>query len=119
MRKLFRICLVALAMSAALPVLVQAQTSNKFDGTYPGQPGTTNGGAQCPPMETPSALTIANGNIQSASGNFTGTVDANGHVVLHTKLANRLDGQVDASGHLTATAVSTRNCAYTFNWQKR
>ena len=65
------------------------------------------------------ALTITNGSIVSASGRFTGTVDAGGHVVMHTKENNRLDGQVDGSGHLTATAVSTKGCAYTFNWQKR
>jgi hypothetical protein len=115
--RLFRIWLIISAMALALPAL--AQTTNKFDGTYTGLPGTTTGGAQCPPMETPSALTITNGSIVSASGRFTGTVDAGGRVVLHTKENNRLDGQVDGSGHLTATAVSTKNCAYTFNWQKR
>ena len=117
--RLFRIWLIISAMAAALPTLVQAQTANKFDGAYAGLPGTTTGGAQCPPMETPRALTITNGSIVSASGRFTGTVDAGGRVVLHTKENNRLDGQVDGSGHLTATAVSTKNCAYTFNWQKR
>ena|SRR5579859_3344471 len=118
MPKLFRICFVALAMSVALPALVQAQV-NKFDGTYAGLPGSTTGDAKCPQMETPSALTVANGSIASASGNFTGTVDSSGRVVMHTKAANRLDGQVDASGRLTATAVSTHGCSYTFNWQKR
>jgi hypothetical protein len=118
MRKLFRICLVALAMSVALPVLVRAQTT-KFDGTYTGLPSTTSGAAQCPPMETASALTISGGNVQSATGNFTGTVAADGHVVLHSKTALRFEGQIDATGLVKVSGASTHGCLYTFSWQKR
>jgi|SRR5579872_2619699 len=115
--RLLRTSLIISALALAVPV--SAQTNNRFDGTYAGLPGSTSGGAKCPNMETPSALTIANGSITSASGRFTGTVDANGRVVMHTSENNRLDGQVDGSGHLTAAAVSTHGCSYTFNWQKR
>jgi len=118
MRAVFRTCLVALAISVALPELVKAQT-NKFDGTYTGLPSTTSGGAQCPPMETPSALTISNGAAQSASGAFTGTVDASGHVVLHSKTALRFEGQIDATGLVKVSAASTHGCLYTFSWTKR
>ena len=118
MPALFRICLIALAMLVGLPALAKAQT-NKFDGTYAGLPSTTSGGAQCPQMETASELTISGGNVQSATGSFTGTVGPDGHVVLHSKLALRFEGQIDASGLVKVTGVSTHGCAYTFSWRKR
>ncbi len=118
MPKLFRICFVALAISVALAALVQAQ-SNKFDGTYVGQPSTTSGGAQCPQLETASELAISGGNIQSATGSFTGTVGADGHVVLHSKSALRFEGQIDATGLVKVSGASTHGCLYTFGWKKR
>jgi hypothetical protein len=118
MRAVFRTCLIALAMSVVVPALVQAQT-NKFDGTYAGLPSTTSGGAQCPQMETAGALTISAGNVQSAGSSFTGTVGADGHVVLHSKSALRFEGQIDATGLVKVSAASTHGCLYTFSWKKR
>jgi hypothetical protein len=117
MRRLFRICLIALAMSAALPVLAYAQI-NRFDGTYAGLPTTTSGESRCPQMETPSPLTIANGNAQTAAGNFTGTVSADGHVVMHAQ-GIRFEGQIDATGLVKIVGGSTHGCVYTYSWKKR
>lgn len=117
MRAVFRICLIALAMSAALPALAYAQI-NRFDGTYTGLPTATSGKSQCPQMETPSPLTIANGNAQTATGNFTGTVSADGHVVMHAQ-GTRFEGQIDATGLVKVVGASTQGCIYTWSWKKR
>jgi hypothetical protein len=117
MHKLFRIALTISAMSIASTAL--AQSTTKYDGTYVGLPEVTTGGAQCPQMETASALTITNGAIQSATGSFTGAVSADGHVVLHSKTATRFEGSIDPSGLVKVTGVTTHNCSYTFSWKKR
>jgi hypothetical protein len=117
MHELFRIGLAISAITIALPAL--AQSTTKYDGTYVGLPEVTTGGAQCPQMEPASALTITNGAIQSATGSFTGTVAADGHVVLHSKSATRFEGSIDPSGLVKVTGVTTHNCSYTFNWKKR
>jgi hypothetical protein len=110
--RVLRTWLIGLAMAVASPALTQAQTGNKFDGTYIGLPPTTAGDVHCPQIETPSALTIANSTAQTASGAFTGTVDADGHVVWHWKDV-RYEGQVDPSG-LVKVAGST-----THGWSTR
>jgi hypothetical protein len=118
MPAVFRTCLIAMAMSVALAALALAQ-ANKFDGTYAGLPSTTSGGSQCPQMETSGDLTISGGNVQSATGTFTGTVGADGHVVLHSKSAVRFEGQIDATGVVKVSGASTHGCLYTFSWKKR
>jgi hypothetical protein len=114
---LLRICLIGLAMAVALPAA--AQSPGNFDGTYAGLPSTVSGGERCPQLETPTPLTVGSGNAHSANGNFTGTVGADGRVVLHTKEGTRYDGQVDATGLVKVTAVTTRGCSFTFSWKKR
>jgi hypothetical protein len=79
---------------------------------------TVGGEARCPPPQTPAPLTIANGAATSTTGFFTGTADANGHVVLHTKESSRFEGQIDAAGVLTAGGGTPR-CTYTMIWKKR
>jgi hypothetical protein len=96
-----------------------AQAPGKFDGTYAGLPETTSGGERCPQMETPTPLTINGGNALSVNGNFSGTVSADGHVVLHTKEGTRFDGQVDATGLVKVMTTTTRGCSFAFSWKKR
>ena len=117
----FRGWLAASVTALAMTTLAHAQTpaSGKFDGTYAGLPSTTSGGERCPQMETPSALTIANGAARSATGNFTGTVDGGGHIILHTKEATRFEGQIDTAGVVKVTAITTKGCSYVFSWRKR
>ncbi|HUI34672.1 MAG TPA: hypothetical protein VLX67_03990 [Stellaceae bacterium] len=115
MRTLFRTSLMASAMSIALSGAALAQAA--YSGTYVGVSGTVNN-SHCEAAQTPGPLTIANGAVSSATGFFTGTVDANGHVVMHTKGSSRFEGNIDAAGNLTAGG-GPPSCAYTFVWKKR
>ena len=115
MRIVLRTCLIGLAMAAQTP-LAWAQ-AGKFDGTYAGVSAAVSN-SRCPTAQTPGPLTMANGSVSSASGFFTGSVDASGHVVMHTTGQSRIEGQIDAAGTLTAGG-GPPSCSYTLVWQKR
>jgi hypothetical protein len=95
-----------------------AQTLTNFDGTYVGVSANLNGSTHCVPAETPAPLTISQGNAATSTGFFTGTVDATGRVVLHTKQNTRFDGQIDGSGTLKAGGTAGQ-CSYTMVWKKK
>ena len=118
MRMLFRTGLMVSAMVLGLSTHGTARAASGFDGVYAGVSAKVSGPAECPTAETPGPITVANGNITSATGFFTGVVDAAGHVVLHTKESTRYDGQIDASGVLKAGGGTPR-CAYSLVWKKR
>jgi hypothetical protein len=105
---------------AALSVPAWAQAISKYDGSYVGVSGNTQGGTiHCPPSTTPAPLTISNGNIASgARGSFEGTVTPDGRVVLHSKGAARYDGTIDSSGVLKVGGTTPR-CTFYFVWRKR
>jgi hypothetical protein len=103
------------AMTIALSGAAMAQAA--YNGTYAGVSGTVNNG-RCEAAQTPGPLTIANGAVSSASGFFSGTVDPSGHVVMHTKGSSRYEGNIDASGSLTAGG-GPPTCQYMFTWKKR
>jgi hypothetical protein len=115
MQALFRMSLIASAMTIALSGVAMAQAA--YNGTYAGVSGAVNN-SHCEAAQTPGPLTIANGAISSPTGFFTGTVDANGHVIMHTKSGSRVEGNIDASGGLTAGGGPPQ-CAYSFVWKKR
>ena len=78
MHMLFRTSLIAAAMSIALSGTALSQVA--YNGTYAGVSATVNN-PRCAAPQTPGPLTVANGTVRSATGFFTGTVDASGHVV--------------------------------------
>jgi hypothetical protein len=108
---------VSMALLATAPALAQ---TTKFDGTYAGVSGKSLGGGQvnCPPVQTPSPLTITNGTAQSQAGNFQGTVGPDGNVVLHDKGSNRYQGTIDGTG-LLKVGGGTPRCSFEFSWKKR
>jgi hypothetical protein len=118
MRTLLRASLTASTAIIALWGVAAAQSPATYNGTYAGVSAVISSGDHCPTPETPSALTITNGNALSASGNFTGTVDGSGHIVLHTKDSNRYEGQIDGAGVIKVGGGGTR-CTYTLTWKKR
>ena len=117
MLSLFRTGALAAAMTIALSGVAAAQTAVTYNGTYAGVSGSVNN-TRCEAAQTPGPLTVANGNVTSPTGFFTGTVDANGHVVMHTKGSSRIEGQIDGSGVLTAGGGPPQ-CAYSFVWKRR
>jgi hypothetical protein len=118
MHILFRGGVLMAAMTFAAPLSGLAQAVTTFDGTYVGVSGNLSGSTHCVPAETPAPLTISQGNAATSSGFFTGTVDATGHVVLHTKQSTRFDGQIDGSGTLKAEGTMGQ-CSYTMVWKKK
>ena len=116
MRTLFRIGFVISATAIVLSGAAMAQAA--YDGTYVGVSSTLSGGSRCVTAQTPAPLTIANGTAASTTGFFTGSVDASGHIVLHTKESTRFEGQIDGSGSIKAGG-SLGHCTYTIVWKKR
>jgi hypothetical protein len=108
---------MSVALLTTLPALAQ---TTKFDGNYAGVSGKTLGGTvNCPPVQTPAPLTVANGTAQSqGGGSFQGTVGADGAVVLHDKGNNRYQGTIDGTG-LLKVGGGTPRCNFEFVWQKR
>lgn len=117
MRMLSRTGLVLSAMTLGVAV---AQAATPYDGTYVGVSATqTSGSSHCVAAQMPAPLTISNGTAASTAGYFTGTVDAQGHIVLHTKEQTRFEGQVDAGSIKVGGSFGFGSCAYSIVWKKQ
>jgi len=116
-----------LAVGLAVAAFAQAAAAaTPYDGSYVGTAsvdgGSTNGSARnhaCVPFAAPAPLTIANGHAETlwAGGPMQGDVNPQGHLVMHSSLAGRFEGQVDAGG--TLKGVYQGACIYTLTWQRR
>ena len=108
----------------ASPIPVSAQgTTTAFDGTYSGVSyvmGSSQTDVLCrlpPPPPVPGQLTIANGVAQTPGG-LQGTVNAQGVLVMHNKIGQRYDGQIDTQG-VVRVRLSLPVCYFDLTWQRR
>jgi hypothetical protein len=96
-----------------------------YDGTYVGTAAALLGntgsgkGNSCVPVSAPAPLTISGGHAQVkwGDGALTGDVDGNGKLILHSNLAGRFEGQVDAGGSIKGNYQGY--CIYSLTWQRR
>ena len=109
------------ASAVALPAAAQAPppTTTAFDGTYAGESHNVHryadgGSTRCATAAVQAPLTITNGVVRSPTGgNLEGTVNADGHKIMHRPNGNRVEGQIDAQGIIRAQYASP-NCAYDY-----
>jgi hypothetical protein len=129
MPKLFRIWLNVSAMTIVLSGLAYAQSVTAYDGNYAGTSRrvvadeTTHHDCTQSTRNT-YTLTIANGAAEmrwGKDGSLVGTVDNQGHLVMHTATGNfivHLDGRIAPPGAVTAN-VSMYYCVFEMVWRKR
>jgi hypothetical protein len=118
---------IQLATCAVTMVLATATAmAGPYDGTYVGTSlalsGTTTGGKGnvCTTTATaPAPLTIANGHAQThwGTGTLQGDVGPDGKLIMHSELAGRFEGQIDASGALKGYYQGV--CVFNLAWQRR
>jgi hypothetical protein len=115
-------CMLATPVAAQAP----APTMTAFDGTYVGVSRTFAGKADagaptrnCVPNGQPGPLTIASGVARYPTlraGTWEGSVNAQGVLVMHSRLGERFDAQIDARG--TVIGRFSGECGYHMVWQK-
>jgi len=106
----------------ALATPVAAQTS-AFDGKYAGVSADVSkyrsSGERCPREHVPDLLTVMNGAVHSAARDrWTGTVDAQGGLVIRNRRAMRVNGQIDPQGTIKGEYHGPA-CIVTFVWRKQ
>ena len=120
---------LAIGLATAIVLLAWGSAvgaANSYDGSYVGTSanftGTTSskGKAEsCVQFKAPYPLTIANGHAQTkwGDGAMQGDVGPDGKLVMHSSLAGRFDGQIDASGALKGNFEGY--CVYALTWQRK
>jgi hypothetical protein len=116
-----RALLTVAVFALAIPARAQAPTA--FDGKYVGVSAhiekSTGHGRQCPRQHAPDTLTISNGTVQSSTREkWTGTVGAQGDVVLRNKLSMRVDAQIDPQGVIKGRYQGPA-CMVDYVWHKQ
>jgi hypothetical protein len=93
-----------------------------FDGQYTGvsaQVSKSRPEVSCPGERTPDSLSIAKGHIGSTgSYRWSGTVSADGSVVIRNKAAMRVNGNIDSQGTITGEFHGAA-CNITYVWRKQ
>jgi len=117
---------LGLAVGMAIVALAATAQAGPYDGTYMGTSlslsGTSTGGKGnvCTTTATaPAPLMIANGHAQTkwGTGTLQGDVGPDGKLIMHSELAGRFEGQIDASGAVRGYYQGT--CVFNLAWQRR
>jgi hypothetical protein len=120
-----RVLLTVAALASAIPAAAQppGPMTTAFDGRYAGISAhvskSTAHGRQCPREHSPETLTITNGAVRSsARDRWTGTVSAQGGVVLRNKRSMRVDAQIDPQGTINGQYQGPA-CTVAYVWRKQ
>jgi hypothetical protein len=119
------ICALA-ALTAAVPVVAQTQTTTAFDGTYRGVSRTAEGGMggrhrtrACTPDGIPATLIIASGAARTteAESPMQGSITSQGVLVMRADRGGLFQGQIDGRGSVSGRLNA--DCAYLYIWQRQ
>ena len=119
-----KVILTIAGLALATPVAAQAPgPTSTFDGKYAGVSADVSkyrsSGERCPREHVPDPLTITNGAVHSAARDrWTGTVDAQGGLVIRNRRAMRVNGQIDPQGTIKGEYHGPA-CIVTFVWRKQ
>ena len=119
-----KLILTIVGLALSTPVAAQAPgPTSAFDGKYAGVSADVSKyrsrGERCPREHVPDPLTITNGAVHSAARDrWTGTVDAQGGLVIRNRRAMRVNGQIDPQGTIKGEYHGPA-CIVTFVWRKQ
>lgn len=120
-----KVLLTIAGLALTTPVAAQAPgpATTAFDGRYAGVfahiAKSTAHGRPCPREHAPDSLTITNGAVHSsARDRWTGTVSAQGEVILRNKRSMRVDAQIDPQGTIKGRYQGPA-CMVDYIWRKQ